>query len=152
MPIPNARKTVLKAVLDSLAAVAVSPLQDCVLRYGPLHSWSQGAAEAGVVIVSWGEGNGETSAGSGNNWWRNSMVTITGAIVDDFDNPEGSEDLRLDLADQLEAWVHSNRTLLDNEKVCSCQSVELPSGTLFADDETLFWMVIIQLSTRALRS
>lgn len=156
MAIP-ARKTLLKGLIDIWEAEA-APWGDCAFRYGPQHSWSPEAGEIGLCIVSHGPSGGERSAGSGNHWWQDFNVNLVVAVPDGNPATAGSyttaEDLRADLWDQIEVWVHANRTLAlgaDSVKVAHVSDATPDFGPLFADDAQVFRMLLLTITYRGLR-
>ena len=156
MEIP-ARKTLLKGLIDIWVAEAV-PLGSCAFRYGPQHSWSPEAGEIGLVVVQHGPSGGETSAGSGNHWWQDFNCHVLIAVPDGDPAVAGAmtaaEDLRNDLWDQFEQWVHNNRTLalgVEAVKVAHVSDSTPDIGPLFSDDSQVFRMMLITITYRGLR-
>ena len=111
-------KAGLAAVMVSLRAwktgvlTSVNDGGTCIFRKGPQTGIALTGAETAIVFVEVPGLNGaETGAGSGNHWWREWELEIHALVPDDPQDPDGAEDARWDLWDELDAWLEANRTL-----------------------------------------
>lgn len=146
-------KTVITTMMTSLRAWPDEPLASCVFRRGPQRALKTTIAQKCACIIELaGMPDGEQSKGSGNNWWHNWAIKVLLMVKDDEADPEGAEDMRLDLLEEFLQWLQSNRSLLDNAKVGKVTGLDL--GLLaFAENERQVWRYAdVTLDYRTLRS
>jgi len=147
-------KTILTNYLTALRAWAGAPLAACVFRKGPQRTLTLSAAQDTICIVALRalEG-GEESAGSGNNWWHNWSFAVLLMVKDDPEDPEASEDARLDLIEQFGQCQHqmSMRTMA-GAKVGHISSCTLGIGEYFENSTQVFRYAEIVVTYKTLRS
>lgn len=148
-------KAILNEYLAQLRAWTTEPLKSCVFRKGPQRVIKLAGTETGFCIVALRElVGGEDSAGSGNNWWHNWQFAVLLAVPDDEEDPEASEDARLDLIEQFGQFQHqiAARTLFGGAKVGRISSCTLGIGAYFENTTQVFRYAEITVDYRTLRS
>jgi hypothetical protein len=150
MPTPPAKKTLGRAILAGLAADGGS-LATCDFRLGRQHGWKRGSYTA-LVVLNFGPAGSETPAGSHNAWWQDRTFTLTVLVPEDPSDASGTEDLRLDLSDQIETWVHNNRTLLSSAKSAHIAEEDHPDEAFIGDEEQSYRAAVLVVSYSCLRS
>ncbi len=146
-------KDVLDMFLAGLRGWAGEPLASCVFRKGAQRSLRLTAAQESACIVELqGLADGEQSAGSGNMWWNFWEFRVRLLVVDDEENPEASEDTRMDLLEQFGLFMHDNRTLVAGAKVGHISEARLVFGQFDADPAQVYRVAETVVTYRTLRS
>ena len=152
-------KTILNMLLTALRAWTGAPLATCAFRKGPQRAARLGTATALVIVgLEELEGGEQSPPGGMNHWWENWAVAIRIAVPDDEDDPEGTEDTRLDLVDQIGQFIHATRTLYDAETGAASKRGRITSCTLWAgggifdDDQQVYRGADVRVVYGTLRS
>jgi len=146
-------KTIIDDYLTALRAWTGEPLASCVFRKGPQRTLRLSDSEETICIVALHslEG-GEQSAGSGNNWWHNWNFAVLLMVKDDEEDPEASEDARLDLIEQFGQFQQqlTVRTL-DGAKVGHITECTLGIGEYFENTTQVFRYAEIVVTYKTLK-
>jgi len=152
VPEPTRLKVIVQAICDGLAAVTSEPLASCGVRYGPQHSFRLGSGEVALVVVEHCEWDPGGLVHSGNAWteWPRFRVTIY--VPEDEGEGSATEDLRLDLIDDVLAWLQSHRTVAAGVTGLSAMVVEVEEKARESGTEQLFRKAIIEVQAHRIRS
>ena len=123
----------------------------CVYRKGPQRAIALSGSETAIVFVMFETFDGESSAGSGNNWWQNWGIKVALLIPDDPASPEDCEDSRLDILEDFCAFVHAHRTLYGNTKVGHITAGKFEFVMFSADSPQVFRAVEVTVQYKTLR-
>ena len=126
-----------------------------VWRKGPQRAFQLGVGEDAIGFVRLaGSPEGEQSAGSGNHWWQWWDVNVALLVPDDSEDPDGVEDLRLDLMADMHECLHAinSRTLVGGAKCGRMKSVNLGIEEVVEGSKQYFRWAEWLLSWRTLRA
>ena len=145
-------KELIDAYLTALRAWAVEPLASCVFRRGPQRTISMSAAQDTIGIVAF-QGLDEESAGSSNKWWTNPRLAVLLMVKDDEEDPDASEDTRLDLIEQFGQFQNQMTVrTLDGAKVGHITACTFGIGEYFENTTQVFRYAEIVVTYKTLRS
>ena len=148
-------KTVLDTFVDALRDWEGEPLASCVFRRGPQYGIKLTAAQPCACIVAVRRMvGGEEAAGSGNNFRHTWELAVLLLVRDDPDDPEGAEDMRLDLVEEFGQFMAlmDTRTMFDGAKIGRISMCEFGFGQYFENDDTIYRYAEVSVEYRTLRS
>ena len=148
-----ALKEIAVALCDGFAAESTEPMASCAVRYGPQHSFTLATGEVGLIVVRLSEMEPSALAHSGNAWteWPRFRVSV---FVKEDPAVGGTtlEDRRLDLIDQVLAWLQSNRTIVANATGAHAVVVKPDEESKECGGAQLFRTAAIEVRVHRIRS
>lgn len=144
-------KTIVDDYLAALRASTETYLSQLVFRKGPQHTVKLPVDKVGVGFVRLeGMPGGEQGAGSGNVWRHPWSLRTILAIPDDISDPEGCEDLRLDILGDFLEFIQDTRCVSEHVKTGRLVQCDLVLAPLAAEQEQV-WRCIDAIITYSAR-
>lgn len=150
-----APKTVVNDLLVILRAWTGAPLATFGFRKGPQpqKAFRLASGQPGLCFVYLKSlGQGERSAGSGNNWWVDPVIGVDLVVPTAEGADDGTQyDTLLDAIEEFGHCIHDNRTMSDAAKVCRILACEVGLGSFEEPAIQVYHVAAIQLGYKTLR-